>query len=45
MLPGHGDTALDGAWRWAGRLPALARSDARYCSVQCRVSAHRARAA
>jgi hypothetical protein len=27
------------------RLPALARSDARYCSGRCRVSAHRARAA
>ncbi len=27
------------------RLPALARSDARYCSVRCRVSAHRARIA
>jgi hypothetical protein len=27
------------------RLPALARSDARYCSVRCRVAAHRARAA
>jgi len=28
-----------------GRLPALARSDARFCSLRCRVSAHRARAA
>jgi hypothetical protein len=27
------------------RLPALARSDARYCSVRCRVAAYRARAA
>jgi Transcription factor WhiB len=27
------------------RLPALARSDARYCSARCRVAAHRARAA
>jgi Transcription factor WhiB len=27
------------------RLPALARSDARYCSVRCRVATHRARAA
>jgi hypothetical protein len=27
------------------RLPALARSDARYCSGRCRVAAHRARAA
>ena len=26
-------------------LPALARSDARYCSVRCRVAAHRGRAA
>ena len=27
------------------QLPALARSDARFCSVRCRVAAHRARAA
>jgi Transcription factor WhiB len=27
------------------RLPALARSDARFCGVRCRVAAHRARAA
>jgi hypothetical protein len=29
----------------SGRLPALARSDARYCSVRCRVAALRVRAA
>lgn len=29
----------------SGRLPALARADARYCGTRCRVAAHRARAA
>ena len=29
----------------SGRLPALARSDARYCSVRCRVAAYRVRVA
>src|SRR5205823_10908833 len=29
----------------SGPIPVLARSDARYCSVRCRVAAHRGRAA